>query len=246
MGRDGGMSERLSDEQQAGLGAEEAWAAVAEEMGQAGHEAWKRYMIGQGYADHVWPNPPTFEDMVDASPNALELWVPCCLLGVLRHHDDMVPWADLPENKRDKYLEPAHDVFVAAHAGVTASLTDGAEWKIKIDPRAPSTPIDTCASVVWAGDERNVIKQIPYYAAELIVILHREIAEMKTAAQGSARVVEAALRRVEALADWIETFEDPDPVHGWPEVESARSFVAESRRSLTAALDGQPTPEVEQ
>lgn len=103
------LQERRAAEQQAGRGAEEAWAAVAEEMGEKAHEAWKRYMIGQGYADH----PNAAWDGVEPRDfyHCVQCGAPCS-----KHHPDMVPWEDLPENKRGKYLKPAHDVFVTTYA----------------------------------------------------------------------------------------------------------------------------------
>lgn len=100
---------------------DQAWARDADAASRAAHNAWKAWIVGQGYADHAWPGGDfLYYDRADQQDH-------CCLLangqvnthsgeGWLdgacrkiceRHHPDMVPWDSLPEEKRGKYRDSA-------------------------------------------------------------------------------------------------------------------------------------------
>lgn len=72
--------------------------SLDDRLGRAAHSAWKLWIVGQGYADHAFDWDLT-----------RRLEGPVCTCGELpdAHHADMVPWSDLPEAKRGKYVELA-------------------------------------------------------------------------------------------------------------------------------------------
>lgn len=68
---------------------------VEDEPGQAAHAAWMAWRVEGGYPDHLfwWRSSAPRHDALCGT----------CRRRASDHHDDMVPWAELPEEKKAKY-----------------------------------------------------------------------------------------------------------------------------------------------
>lgn len=69
---------------------------IEERVGRAAHERWKLWIVSCGYADHA------FERASRDSFSWSCKWCPD--FNEHKHHEDMVPWEQLPEEKRGKYV----------------------------------------------------------------------------------------------------------------------------------------------
>lgn len=71
---------------------------IEERVGRAAHEAWKRWIVQNGYARHQFLPHKQYLD----SPPLTKCGY--CRLPAEQHHEDMVPWEELPSAKRGKYV----------------------------------------------------------------------------------------------------------------------------------------------
>lgn len=215
------------------MNAEEAWESQIEQIGEAAHKAWKSYMIASGYADHVFDPEPRFE--YDNGPSAVHFgytgrcqYKPYCSKREYEHHPDMVPWADLPENKRGKYLEPVKAVFLATYAeGYEIGVGDAlAARQIKKDEAHLHV-----ASTTRIHTKRNADLRRSQLAEEYPIVkdLLDEIEDLNTVV-GAAREVDAV---VPFLLSCIACGES---LSAEEEAE-----IRAKRATLAAALAGQPT-----
>lgn len=92
--------------------------AERDAVGRAAHEAWKGWAVRSGYADHPWKS---ISKGVCTSP--------VCFKGPAAHHRDMVPWDDLPEEKRGKYIETGMAGYALAEADLAALRAELAREK---------------------------------------------------------------------------------------------------------------------
>lgn len=74
----------------------------ADEIGQLAHEAWKRWRVEGGYPDHAWMD--TSFALVNKADGTRVCAVQGCGQIPDRHHEDMIDWADLRPEKRQKYI----------------------------------------------------------------------------------------------------------------------------------------------
>ena len=93
-------------------------SAGTDELGRAAHEAWKRWRIEHGYSGHAfvgqWINYAGRDDCY---------WG-CAVCGkrLDDHYDDMVPWDDLPVEKREKYQRMAEAGAAAERARYSSAV----------------------------------------------------------------------------------------------------------------------------
>lgn len=96
---------------------EVAWERDKSEVGRAMHEGWKRQQIANGVADHPFSSPGPS----DARHEAFCALVRC---GRYRgvHHDDMIPWEDLPPDQQAFNYENGREGYrVGFEAGQAAA-----------------------------------------------------------------------------------------------------------------------------
>lgn len=75
-----------------------------DDVGRAAHEAWKAWRIAGGYPDHAFRG----GWIPDRSRLIGERWgCLVCSQEEIRHHEDMVDWDDLWQEKRQKYIVQA-------------------------------------------------------------------------------------------------------------------------------------------
>lgn len=101
-----------------------------EAVGRAAHEAWKRWRVEHGYPDHAlvgqWINYAERDDCY---------WG-CAVCGKKPsdHHDDTVPWDDLPPEKREKYQRMAEAGAAVERARWRVLLKNACyEWQMTRD-----------------------------------------------------------------------------------------------------------------
>jgi hypothetical protein len=108
-----------------------------DEVGRLVHEAWKRWRIGGGYPDHAfrfW-----VKDAVSLEPLCV------CERTQSSHHDDMIDWADLRPEKREKYI-------VQGMAGYEARQTE--IWWLEAIREDQVTMIENAEARVTALEAR--------------------------------------------------------------------------------------------
>lgn len=103
-------------------------SGLAGEIGERTHAEWKAWRVRQGYPDHEYVR-VTHHD----GSNGVYYDCGVCRRDMSAHHEDMVPWADLPEAKREQYRVQEQAGIDRERARIKAEALAGAEewWEKK-------------------------------------------------------------------------------------------------------------------